>query len=142
MKLKSFQSLIPNYKAQIMNNDIFKKARLYLEKYSTISTSNHLIVAMMLILVSNWIMVSLNLSVYYLLITLGIILFLSLIRGNLKAYDIELNNNGQVTQYYNVKYKYLKKKDHLVIYHSDGRTTLIKQGNYSIKERVNSTPSE
>ncbi|WP_123966782.1 hypothetical protein [Chryseobacterium phosphatilyticum] len=125
-----------------MNNDIFKKARLYLEKYSTISTSNHLIVAMMLILVSNWIMVSLNLSVYYLLITLGIILFLSLIRGNLKAYDIELNNNGQVTQYYNVKYKYLKKKDHLVIYHSDGRTTLIKQGNYSIKERVNSTPSE
>ncbi|REC39986.1 hypothetical protein DRF69_20580 [Chryseobacterium sp. 5_R23647] len=126
-----------------MNKEnIFKNARLYLEKYSTISTTNHLIVAMLLILVSNWIMVSLNLSIYYLLVTLGIIFFLSLIRGNLKVYDIELNNNGQIIQYNNVKYKYLKKKDHLIIYHDDGRTTLIKQGNYSIRERVNSTPSE
>ena len=125
-----------------MNKNIFNNARLYLEKYSTISTTNHLIVIMLLILVSNWILVTLHLSIYFLIVTLGIIFFLSLIRGNLKGYDIEVNNNGQVILYENVKYKYIKKKDHLVIYHSDGKTTLIKQGNYSIRERVNSTPSE
>mgnify|MGYP004716404743 FL=1 len=95
-----------------MNKNIFNNARLYLEKYSTISTTNHLIVIMLLILVSNWILVTLHLSIYFLIVTLGIIFFLSLIRGNLKGYDIEVNNNGQVILYENVKYKYIKKKDH------------------------------
>ncbi|MBD3906747.1 hypothetical protein IEW27_19365 [Chryseobacterium sp. C-2] len=60
----------------------------------------------------------------------------------MKSYDIELNNNGQIINYVNVKYKYIKKKDQLVIYHQDGKTTLINQGNYTIKERAIATPSE
>jgi hypothetical protein len=123
-------------------NQILPKIKAYLEKYSSISTANHLIVIMLLILISNWIMVSLNLPIYLLLVTFALIFFLSLIRGNLKSYDIELNNNGQIINYVNVKYKYIKKKDHLIIYHQDGKTTLIKQGNFTIKERVIATPSE
>lgn len=117
------------------NNSIFNTIKKYAVKYSTISVSNHLLVSLSLILITNYIIVNLNLSVYILLATLVVIFFLSMIRGNLKYYDIHLNNNGQITTYENVKYKYLKKKDHLIIFHADGTKTLVKQGNYSITER-------
>lgn len=108
--------------------------RRYIELYSTISISNHLIVIMLFILVSNYIVVTLNLSAYFLIFTLGVVFFLSLIRGNMKHYNIEINNNGSVTFYNNVKYKFDKKKDILTIYESNGKSTRITQGNFSITE--------
>lgn len=109
----------------------------YTEIYSKISFSNHLIVILLLILISNWIFITFDLSAYFLVTTIVLIFFLSLIRGNLKFYDIEVNNNGQITNFINVKYSYDKKKDCIIIYDRTGRTTQINQGNYTIIEHIN-----
>lgn len=48
-------------------------------------------------------------------------------------FDIEINNNGSLANYTNVKYKIDKRKGTMTIIDKLGNVTIVNQGNYSIK---------
>lgn len=101
--------------------------------YSKIAKANHYIILLGVFLIFNFIITRADLSISFYLIPVAIGFFLNMIFSSKETYLIEINNNGILQTYSDVKYRINKKKNQLIIFERDGNKAIISQGNYTIK---------
>lgn len=108
----------------------------FIRLYSKIGKANHYIVLLGLFLLFNFVITRANLSIGLYLIPIALGFLLNMIYSSTDTFLIEVNNNGVVEIYADVKYKLISKKNQLIIFQRDGRKTTVTQGNYTIKPFV------
>lgn len=120
-------------KNNIIPNNIKESFERFTRIYSKIGKANHYIVLLGLFLLFNFVITRANLSIGFYLIPIALGFVLNMIYSSTNTFLIEVNNNGVVEIYADVKYKLIPKKNQLIIFQRDGRKTSITQGNYTIK---------